>query len=238
MEFLDLKPKESAESKVVMVDEKTVDKVKKYLIHGFGEVNTFIDNFNKAHEGTGLLFNQKYYNALRNDRLGDVSGIDLNSFMETQPKFLCEGMLESYKKYIHPIYEEASIINSRLERSLSEVCKAVDNHDIYHLIELDSNNRLSYSDKINDWLISLCTITTDDYDKEIADKLELYINLENELRELLTDGTYAEVMARLKPDYRAPYHKFSLPVFAAFSKKYDIKSRVEAKRDEICREQQ
>lgn len=238
MEFLDIKPKEPAESKVVMVDESTFNKVEKYLLQGFSEVNTFIENFNKAHEGTGIVFNQKYYNAFRNGRLGDVSGVDLNSFMETQPKFLREGMFESFKKYIQPLYEESSKVNSRLDRSLIEVCKTVDNHEIYHLVSLGEDNRLSYTDKIKDWLTFFCTITTDDYDKDIADKLELYINLENELRELLTDGTYAEVMARLKPDYRAPYHKFSLPVFAAFSKKYDIKSRVEAKRDELCKEQQ
>ncbi|HBW79931.1 MAG TPA: hypothetical protein DEF78_06260, partial [Sphingobacterium sp.] len=61
MEFLDIKPKESAETKVVMVDDSTFNKVKKYLIHGFSEVNSFIEAFNKAHEGTGLTFNGTYY---------------------------------------------------------------------------------------------------------------------------------------------------------------------------------
>lgn len=171
-------------NEVLFVDQDLIDREINAVISNINHFNKFIIEFNTAHEGMAIEFSSKYTKAILADKFREVAGADLAKYIDSSPKFLRQSLTKIYIEEIEPIYDKAEVLGRKFVNFFYLRCDKWGFAFSPNLIDIDDNGQVSASTSLKTLITSRFTGKSSDVNLFFADKLEQYINLENELREI------------------------------------------------------
>lgn len=174
-----------AKDEVLFVDQDLIDIEIKAANSKIDEFNKFIIQFNAAHEGMPLEFNDRYAKAILSNRFREVAGTDLAKYIDSSPKFLRQSLTSAYIQEIEPIYDEAESLGRKFVDFFYLRADKWGFAFSLDLIDIADNGKVCISASLRDLIASRFTGKSSDVNLFFAGKLEQYINLENELREMV-----------------------------------------------------
>lgn len=197
MEFEIEKKKEPA---VLKVDTALIDVAKRDINREISVINLFVDEFNEAHLGMPIKFNESYTKALLTDRLPEVAGTAFSKYLSESPKFLQDQLRQTYREYIEVIYNKSSNISKRWSHMAWKVADSLNIPELNQYIHIFDDGKIAITSELEDLITERHTTKSDDINPELAEKLEAYIKLENELKQMVGVGNFKSILSSQCPN--------------------------------------
>jgi len=216
-------PTKETEAKVLSVDEHSIMLIKENVIKVINRINSFIDDFNEAHNGMAIQFNRRYTEALLNDKLRDEAGVDFYSFIEKSPKFLQAGLNQQYKDFISAIYDKSSHVSDDYGRVFHAFSEATNGGNLTLLLKIADDGKFLLTEELDQVLRERFTVFSNDINPELVEKIEQYILLENEIKALVGKFNFKNVMTTQCPiEFNEEFHLFDANKLTSYIKKHQI----------------
>lgn len=188
------------EPAVLKVDTVLIDVAKRDINREISVINSFIDEFNEAHLGMPIKFNESYTKALLTDRLPEVAGTAFGKYLSESPKFLQDQLRQTYREYIEAIYNKSSHISKSWSKMAWRVADSLNIPGLIQYINISDDGKLSMTSELEELITERHTTKSDDIDPVLAEKFEAFINLENELKQMVGEGIFKSILTSQCPN--------------------------------------
>lgn len=216
-------PSRETEAKVLSVDEHSIMRIKSLIAQTVDKVNSFINDFNEAHLGTPIQFSDKYTHALFQDRLQDVAGLDFGEYIERSPKFLQIQLNQLYKEFISTLYDRSHSVYRNWGHTVHKFYESVLRGDLEVLLKISPDGKLFLTEELDNVLKERFTVYSSDINPALLEKMEMFIQLENEIKSLVGKYSFKNVMGTQCPiEFNIDFHEFNPGKLVAHIKKHQI----------------
>lgn len=213
----------SAQEEILSVSKHEISLTIDTVSRGINAINSFINDFNEAHVGTPIQFNERYTRALFDDHLQDVAGVDFAEFIEKSPKFLQIQLNQLYKDFIAPIYDKSHSVYRAWGNAISRFYDLTSLSNLGGLVKITEDGKVFISEELEQKITDRFTVKSTDINPVLAQKVQQYIELENEIKEIVGKYNFKSVISTQCPiELNIEHHEFNIQKLTAYIKKHNI----------------